>query len=105
MQSKLSTSFKSPHNTREEYKGFFWLMKKVSRRYDEVHDKDENDDIKFQARTIKRERRHHRQRHTEINSQVRTFKSTTYRSGFIFVRTIFVQKGKCSSFLELTRTL
>ena len=27
------------------------------------------------------------------------------KSGFIFVRTIFVQKGKCSPFLELTPTL
>ena len=27
------------------------------------------------------------------------------RTGFIFVRTIFVQNGKCSPFLELTPTL
>ena len=32
-------------------------------------------------------------------------KHYTYLAGFIFVRTIFVQNGKCSPFLELTPTL
>ena len=30
---------------------------------------------------------------------------STAKAGFIFVRTIFVQKGKCSPFLELIPTL
>ena len=39
------------------------------------------------------------QRHSSISSII-----TTIRSGFIFVRTVFDQKGKCSPFLKLTPT-